>query len=307
MIYPDAWFRPLGPQTERKMRGHDIICLHTMVGYLASTDAMFKRHGYRGTESHFGIGGVWGGDRAKLLDGQVWQWQDTGYEADANLNGALTVISIETADNAPRAPEDIAEWTPAQCVAISKLVAWLCLAYDIPPKLIPDTRPGRRGIGYHQQGCEHSSGIGTVPGFLVLGGVRWSSSIGKCCPGPKRIAQITRTIIPMVISILTGDDMDATDWAKLKKIVGTELATVLTTAKIVPNLPLDKGGAQGGNWTTAGVLAAGDRKHDLRGRTLGELGLEIAAMRVAQVEQGEAIASILALLNADPEPTPDAA
>lgn len=203
-LYPEAKYRPLAQtQGQSRMAKHDIVCLHTMVGYLTSTDAMFKKNGWGGTESHFGIGGKWGGDKAAGLDGKVYQWQDTEFRADANLNGNSRIISIETADNAPKLPSNIEPWTPAQLDALVKLIAWACKKYDIPAVLIPDSKPGRRGIGYHRQGCQHSSGIGKVPGFLVVGGEKWSTSIGKECPGTQRIAQIPE-IISRVKDLMVG-------------------------------------------------------------------------------------------------------
>src|SRR5215207_1024639 len=121
LTYPGARWKPLGAQTETRMTGHDIVCLHTMVGYLTSTDRYFRIYngeGYRGTESHFGIGGKWGPDLGGDLDGAVWQWQDLDYQASANLDGNDRVISIETADNAPQYPDDLEPWTPAQLSAI---------------------------------------------------------------------------------------------------------------------------------------------------------------------------------------------
>ena len=87
LTYPAAVHKPLGPQTEPRMTGHDIVCLHTMAGYLSSTDRYFRAAngaGYIGTESHFGVGGRWGGDARAGLDGTVWQWQDLMHQADAN-------------------------------------------------------------------------------------------------------------------------------------------------------------------------------------------------------------------------------
>jgi N-acetylmuramoyl-L-alanine amidase-like protein len=200
--YPDASWRPLAGGHQAVMPKHDVVCLHTMVGYLTTTDAMFKRNGWTGTESHFGVGGKWGGDADKGYDGKVFQWGDTAYKADANLDGWDRVISIETADNAPGLVKNIQPWTPKQLDAIVKLVAWLCRKHDIPPVLIPDSKPSRRGIGYHQLGCEHSRGVGAVPGFLVKGGERWSKSEGKECPGPQRIAQVKTIIVPRVKALL---------------------------------------------------------------------------------------------------------
>lgn len=199
------------------MRQHDFVCLHTMVGYLKTTDQMFKDGGWSGTESHFGVGGKWGPDPKDDLEGVVYQWGDTAYKADANLDGNDEVISIETADNAPRLVEDIAGWTPKQLDAIVPLVAWLCSkeahkdcpsSWDchkvgIPARLVPDTKPGRRGIAYHRQGCKHSTGFKpSGSGWLVAGGVRWSGSVGKGCPGPDRIAQLKSIVIPRVQKIL---------------------------------------------------------------------------------------------------------
>jgi N-acetylmuramoyl-L-alanine amidase-like protein len=189
--YSGASWRPLEKsQGQSRMTRHDIVCLHTMVGSLTSTDSFFRKGGWSGTESHFGVGGKWGADATHGLDGKVYQWQDTNYRADANLEGNHHIISIETADNAPARPDQILAWTPKQLDAIVKIIAWACKEHDIPAVLIPDSKPGRRGIGYHRLGCEHSRGIGAVPGFLVAGGERWSTSRGKECPGSRRIAQI---------------------------------------------------------------------------------------------------------------------
>jgi hypothetical protein len=150
---------------------------------------MFHQGGYIGTESHFGVGGKWGGDKDRDLDGVVWQWQDTAFQADANLQGAWHVISIETADNAPQRPEDILAWTPKQAESIVNLIAELCIMYDIPPVLIPDTKPSRRGLAYHAQGCTPN---------IVEGGEAWSTSEGKVCPGQARTRQFKNVIIPAV-------------------------------------------------------------------------------------------------------------
>ncbi len=203
--YLGAIWSPLGSQTEPRMTSHDIVCIHTMVGYLYSTRVMFMKGGYTGTESHFGIGGKWGSDvtEGRLYDGRVEQWQDLGYQADANLEGNPRVISIETADNAPRLASDISEWTPKQLDALVKLIRWLCSKAahancpapwechksGIPMALIPDTKPGRRGIAYHAQGISPNR---------VSGGEVWSSVAGKECPGATRIKQLKEVVIPRV-------------------------------------------------------------------------------------------------------------
>jgi hypothetical protein len=201
-------WRPLAAvNTQPKMAKHDLIILHTMVGYLSSTDAMFRQGGFSGVESHFGVGGKWGGDKAKDLDGVVYQWGDTDRTADANLQANPRAISIETADNAPKSASDLAPWTDAQCAAIIDLVAALCKEHDIPARLVDNSRPSQRGIAYHRQGIDP---------WRVSGGETWSNSRGKECPGDARIGQIHSVILPGVKDVLAGriteeDDMKPTD------------------------------------------------------------------------------------------------
>ena len=252
LIYPRAEHRPLGPQTEPRMTGHDVVCLHTMVGYLTSTDQYFRCGngvGYAGTESHIGIGGKWGKDGTLGLDGVVRQWQDLMHQADANLDGNPTTISVETGDNIAR-PIPIQPWTLLQCEAIAEFLAWVCdkathagcpdtwtcHQVGIPLVLIPDTLPGRRGIGYHRQGCDP---------WRVLGGVRWSASRGKDCPTQARIDQIPAIIAraqaiaaakrPPTPAPPQEDDpmaMTPEDRTALAKEIGREVAQALLSAPI---------------------------------------------------------------------------
>lgn len=222
-LYPKADYRPLAEhQGQARMARHDIICLHTMVGSLKGTDRMFHENGWGGTESHFGVGGKWGDGN----DGVVYQWQDTEFRADANLDGNDRIISIETGDNFPQDAADIEPWTPKQLEAIVAICVWACRKYNIPPVLIPDSKPSRRGIGYHRQGVQHSGGTHPA-GFLQPGGEKWSTKVGKECPGPKRIAQIPG-IVARVKATLAGqeeDDMPTVEQivAGLKPVIQAEI------------------------------------------------------------------------------------
>lgn len=178
--YSGASWRPLANNwsAQPRLTTHDLIILHTMVGSLTSTDGYFRNNGYGGPESHFGVG----------HDGTVYQWQDSVYRAEANGAANARAISIETADLGPGFPRwdtnsgnAVPAWTDEQCDAIARIIAWACSTHDIPCVLIPDSKPSRRGVGYHRQG---------VPGYAVPGGELWSSARGKVCPGPRRIAQI---------------------------------------------------------------------------------------------------------------------
>jgi hypothetical protein len=208
-----ATMNPLGKQTQPRMRAHNFFCFHTTVGSLAGTRAMFQANGYGGTESHFCTGGY----------GEAEQWQDTLFTADANYLGNPDVISCENADLGP----GFTRWDTNDGSAVPgftdpqlrTLVAlgtaaclpgtargsmhadcphdWACYQTGIPPRLVPDTRPGRRGLAYHAMG---------VPGNgLVSGGVQWSTARGKVCPGARRIAQLRETIVPMISAQVAGD------------------------------------------------------------------------------------------------------
>lgn len=179
ILYPGAVYRPLGPQSAASLSNPEVVCLHTMAGTLNGTDTLFRLNGYSGTESHFGVG----------ADGTVYQWQDLAYQADANLDGNHRIISIETEDNGPGFPawtgSDVPAWTEQQLTALSLLVSWLCAEFTIPVELIPDSRPERRGVGFHRQG---------VDPWRAVGGELWSSSRSKVCPGDRRITQIPEII-----------------------------------------------------------------------------------------------------------------
>lgn len=209
--YPGAVWRPLPGKTTGRLTP-DLLCLHTMVGYLKSTDSYFRQ---AAVFSHFGIGGIWGSDNGAGLDGTVWQWQDTTYRAAANLNGNYRIISVETADNAAR---PIAPWTPAQEEAIVGLMVWAHREHGIPLVLLPDSRPGRRGVAYHELGCDPAR---------VDGGERWSTAYGKDCPTNVRISRIPG-LVQRARSIILGATpppiekryfVDATDEAKFRQLV----------------------------------------------------------------------------------------
>ena len=188
--YPAAEWRPLGEQTEPGITPR-ILIVHTMVGYLRSTDTMFRKQGYTGTESHFGVGGPWD---SSDLDGAVWQWQSLDRQADAQGPGNAYATSIETSDggNPDRA------WSAKQLDALVNLGVWWCRQTGNPARLV--TSPAGNGFGYHSQ-------------FEV-----WNPN-SHSCPNPTRIAQLRNTVIPRVATALasgghapgpTEDDMPLT-------------------------------------------------------------------------------------------------
>ena len=229
---PGAQWRPLAGDwaSQPRMRKYDILCFHTMVGSLWGTDQYFRSGngaGYGGTEAHFGLGG----------DGTLVQWQDTAFQADANYNGNPDVLSVENADMGPEfAPWNINDasavpaFTPAQIERGARIAAWANREHGIPLVLIPDTLPGRRGIAYHRQG---------VPGYVVSGGVVWSTAFKKACPAPRRIAQMPLIVAraQQIANGTTEDDMyDEAARAELVTLMQETLANARTTNAAVNDI-----------------------------------------------------------------------
>lgn len=178
-------WRPLASNwdAQPKMARYDLVILHTMVGSLWGTDAYFRKDGYGGVESHFGVG----------PDGETLQWQDTSRRAEANGAANPRAVSIETADIGEGFPkwdtkrgDAVPAWTPAQVDRLVDLVAWICDTHNIPCRLVADSRPGTRGVAWHALGVPNVKGATRSQ----TGGELWSTATGKVCPGPRRIAQI---------------------------------------------------------------------------------------------------------------------
>jgi hypothetical protein len=199
---PHAQWDPLGPQTQPRMGAHDIVCVHTMAATFDGVNTGFHQSGFGGLESHFGVRG----------DGFAKQWQDLDFTADSNLDGNWHVISIETADRGESFPtwsgSNVPTWTPEQIDKLVDIVAWCCRRFDIPPVLIPNTRPGNRGLAFHRQGIDGN--FPAEPSIFagrMSGGEKWSAALGKVCPGDRRIRQFVEVVIPKVRAEVEGDEM----------------------------------------------------------------------------------------------------
>jgi hypothetical protein len=173
---PFAEHKPLGPQTEPRIGTPRVLVVHTMVGYLRGTDAMFRKAGFSGTESTFGIGGEYDPDP---LDGAIWQWQDLAHSADAQFDGNRYATSVETSDGGKTG----VRWSDKQAASLIKLGVWWCKTTGNPAKLV--TSPTGRGLGYHAQ----------FP--------QWNENHHNC-PGPVRLKQFKGEIIPEIGRRLAG-------------------------------------------------------------------------------------------------------
>lgn len=166
-LYPGAKWRPLSDvQTEPLIVPTQLIW-HTMVGYLATTEAMFRKDGYTGVESTFGLGGKYDG----ASDGTLYQWQSINHQADAQFAGNVRANSIECSDGG--------HWTEpltdAQAEASILLGVWWCQQTGVKPaKCVAWDAPG---FGYHRMFPE------------------WNLK-AHSCPGDARAAQLEQDIWP---------------------------------------------------------------------------------------------------------------
>lgn len=132
--------------------------LHVDAGGAASLFDYFRlRSG--GIESHFHI--KW--------TGEIEQYRDTAYEADANYKANPFAISIETQGFGN------GWWNLRQLRSIKRLLLWLNATHDIP--LVVAGGPTGPGVGYHTM-------------FES-----WSP-VPKSCPGPNRIKQFNEELVP---------------------------------------------------------------------------------------------------------------
>jgi peptidoglycan hydrolase-like protein with peptidoglycan-binding domain len=170
-LYPKAQWRPLSNiQTEPNIGVPRLLIWHTMVGYLLSTERMFRVDGYSGTESTFGVGGPWDGNK---YDGVVFQWQSATRQADAQVAGNAYALSIEHSDGGdPNHP-----LSAKQIEADVQLGLWFCEQTGHEP--VPAKAWNGYGFGMHNMFSQ------------------WNPD-KHSCPGKVREAQIREIIWPEI-------------------------------------------------------------------------------------------------------------
>lgn len=181
-IYPGA-IRKLIPRHNRIRSGGQVrMNLHVAVSEAASLHGYFSGVGVC---SHFYV----------RKDGTVEQYIDTAYKSSADLEGNSSTISVETQGGLRNAQSE--PWTQAQLVALAGLFAWAVKTHGIPARLARDSRPGEssKGLSWHRLGIDP---------WRVSGGMKYSNSRGKVCPGDAKIAQIP-TILATATATLAGN------------------------------------------------------------------------------------------------------
>jgi len=177
-LYPGAKWRPYGTQDNADVITPRVLITHTMVGYLAGTEAMFRANGYKGVGSHFGLGGPGDG----INDGILYQWQLLSRQAYAQFGGNAHGISVETSDAGnPDTP-----WSNKQLDTLTKLHVWFCNTTGMPAK--PATSATDSGFGYHSMFNE------------------WNIT-DHACPGTVRIGQLRDVVWPNAFHIVNSGQL----------------------------------------------------------------------------------------------------
>lgn len=196
--YPDATWRPIDSSylPSSSLSLHNRVNLHTAV-------ALGSLHGYfnqpNRPSSHFYV----------LKSGAVEQYVDTGKRAEADLDGNDATVSIETEGGTSSDP-DAETWTPAQVEAIVDLCRWIMDTHNIPLRLATSSKTDStsKGLSWHRLGIDGN--FPALPSILAGrqqrgGGMHYSSSFGKVCPGDKKIEQV-----PGILEAILGGPLPDT-------------------------------------------------------------------------------------------------
>lgn len=165
-LCPFATHKLIAPgSNDPKIRATQAI-LHVDAGGAASLFSYFRdRSG--GIESHFHI--KW--------SGEIEQYRDTAYEADANHLANPRAISIETQGFGN------GRWNKRQLRSIKRLLVWLEATHGIPLQVCPAW--DAPGVGYH----------------VMFGAPGAWTPVAKSCPGPNRIKQFNKELVPWMDAV----------------------------------------------------------------------------------------------------------
>jgi hypothetical protein len=112
-------------------------------------------------------------------DGSLFQYRDTGWEADANYKANPFALSFETQGYGE------GEWNDLQIAMIKRVMLWAVKEHGIPLRKVTSWNDPRGGWGYHIQ----------FP--------QWHPN-PKSCPGPDRIKQFNNVLVPWMAEATSG-------------------------------------------------------------------------------------------------------
>lgn len=142
-------------------------------------------------------------------DGHLFQYRDTGYQADANLLANDFAISFETQGFGE------GEWTDEQLATIKRVMLWAKKAHGIPLRVVTRWDDPVGGWGYH----------------TLFGAPSPWTPVAKSCPGPDRKKQFHDVLVPWMAEPDQEDDVTPEDIEKI-----AQRTAELTAAKTVEKL-----------------------------------------------------------------------
>lgn len=212
--FPGAIWRPLDARyvPSSKITTHNRVNLHVAVSESASLHGFFNQPGR--ASSHFYV----------RKDGTVEQYIDTTYRGEADLDGNDATISVETQGGLKDANGE--PWTPEQVEALARLYAWAVTEHGVPQRIATDSKVGSssHGLSWHRLGVD-----GNFPALPDVragrtqrgGGMRYSTSRGKACPGDTKIRQIPE-IFARAVQILTPPTQEDPDMLVIRRGTGSD-------------------------------------------------------------------------------------
>lgn len=113
-------------------------------------------------------------------DGHLFQYRDTAFQADANLDANDFAVSFETQGLGA------GEWTDEQLETIKQIMLWARKAHGIPLRKVTSWNDPRGGWGYH----------------TLFGAPSHWTPVAKSCPGPHRIKQFNDVLVPWMKTVI---------------------------------------------------------------------------------------------------------
>ncbi|WP_062077658.1 peptidoglycan recognition protein family protein [Demequina globuliformis] len=195
--YPGAIWKPIDAKylPGRKLVTHNRVNLHVAVSEASSLHGYFNGPGK--PSSHMYL----------RKDGVFEQYVDTDYMAEADLEGNDATISVETQGGVKNANGE--PWTDAQVEALAEFYAWCVKTHGVSLRMATSSKLGdeSRGLSWHRLGID-----GNFPDLPDIragrlqrgGGMYYSRSRGKICPGDAKIKQVPAVFSRAAI-ILEGE------------------------------------------------------------------------------------------------------
>jgi len=165
---PGAIHKPIAKHNKRRRGTVNRLNLHIAVSEASSLYGFFSG---AAVCSHFYV----------RRDGTIEQYIDSAFYSAADLEGNDATISAETQGGVTNADRE--QWTPQQVASLANIFRWVRQTHGVANKLATSSRKGAesKGLSWHRLG---------VDPWRASGGMKYSSSRGKICPGSARIGQI---------------------------------------------------------------------------------------------------------------------